>query len=281
MAEGLGAASSKLCPRAGYAKLYTKFGQELVVRTNCNTWRCLSCRDRVKNLVLMRIEYGCSILNPSWFITLTFRKTKGVPSRDAQYVARRWARFWYLYLKSHKSQPPWFRVIELTKQKQPHLHLVTGGLDLTTKESIRDEWATLWAQTVQDVRDDVFKATWVWPVLSAAKAAGYMAKYLLKNLQHREELEAKGFIRRWSRSRNWPSGPLALKGTEDGWAHTKWEWKGGAFADQNALKADNSEGHPLLEHIGTDLAVELSARKAGQRASKQLESLMRRLQSVN
>lgn len=130
-----------------------------------------------------------------------------------------------------------------------------------SREEIRNDWTDLWSTVLHDDPHDVRKATWVVPVMPGAGAGNYMGKYLLKNSMHRHELEAKGFMRRWSRSRNWPGDTLVRVGTRDEqWVRTQWAWEGSAKGALAQAAIDNSEGHPLLERVGTDLALELLGR---------------------
>lgn len=267
------------CPRRGTLWLTSNGGQRFVLETNCKVWRCVSCRDRVQALVQMRIEYGCLMLGRCYFITLTLRKVSGEPTRDAAFVARTWRRFMYLMLKSHpeRREMAWFKVVELTKKKQPHLHLVIGGIGQLKKEMVRNEFAWHWAEAVRDRYVDVRAATWVENVLGAGGAAAYMAKYLTKNAQNREELEAKGFLRRWSRNRNWPGGQVRLAGTvRREWRRVAFEFGQGNSQLLQKVVEKGQEGSPLLDRVGNDMAVELARRIVRRRVIRQVESHQRR-----
>ncbi len=187
-----------------------------VIGTNCKTWRCPTCRLKRHAMVKMRMVYGCTILEASFFITLTYRKDAS-QNEDAQSVGKDWYRF----LRRWKSRNPnlsWFRVIELTKKGQPHLHLIAGGLiDVKTEEvesCVRDAWAMATRRNGQ-IESYIVKAI---PVTYEGKVAGYMAKYMVKAFyDQRAKLEKMGFLRRFSRSRNWPSpGELHLEGLVNG-----------------------------------------------------------------
>ncbi len=58
--------------------------------------------------------------------------------------------------------------------------------------------------------------TWCQPVLGARGAAAYFSKYFEKDWENREELEARGFKRRYSCSRGWERDRFELKGMQDG-----------------------------------------------------------------
>ncbi len=187
-----------------------------VLGTVCKTWRCPTCRLKRHAMVKMRIVYGCTTLAASWFITLTYARD-AAGNEDALSVGRDWYRF-LRRLKTTNPNLCWFRVIELTKKSQPHLHLIVGGLETANELTIERDFRDAWAMATRRrgaVQSFIVKAI---KVQSAHKAAGYMAKYMVKAFyDHRLQLEQMGFLRRFSRSRNWPSpAPLHLEGLVNG-----------------------------------------------------------------
>lgn len=98
-------------------------------------------------------------------------------------------------------------------------------------------------------------------IRSGARSARYCSKYMVKSFRDRESMEALGFKRRWSRSRNWPSGfAMQLRGTaEKRWVRTQIL----PGADLTAFPDPKEELKCYwLEQVGTDLALELyGARK--------------------
>ena len=96
-----------------------------------------------------------------------------------------------------------------------------------------------------------------------AKTAKYMEKYLRKGFKDRGVLEALGYSRRWSCSRNWPRGhALRLRGSEEE------SWKEVIRVGVqdtvdyrhkvNAVVGEDKDGDcPSVEQVGTDLALEL------------------------
>lgn len=269
-----GEATSKDCPKGGYVWL-TKFGRRYVVPTTCKTWSCNGCRDRVKAVVLARIESGILRAGSCFLITVTLRLAQGKGIRDAAFVAVAWRKLLRL-LKLRSKNLCWMRVIEVTKQGQPHLHLVAGGLNgqksscethphpyglawlhhcKSSDVCIEHEWARLWYA----ITGDSFVVHAV-PVLGAAGAAAYLGKYLVKTMLHRDKLLALGFKRRWSRSRNWPTGEVHLRGSELGWETVEFSWKGGAFHNQAEALAVACEGSYLLEQLGDDVVSGLQER---------------------
>lgn len=258
-----GIATSKECPRVGYVQLKTKVGAVVTVKVTCKTWRCKGCRNRTLNRVKDKIASGISMQGRCWFITLTYRMGEG-RQRDAKSVGRDWAR---LLLVLSKSSPKgqrkaiypdlnWFRVIEVTKKGQPHLHLIVGGIPGSRKE-IGEVFRREWLKITQD--SYIIK---VLEVVGAAGAASYLTKYMVKGMVVREQLEALGFDRRWSRSRNWPAAPIELRGTvEDRWYRGVYISGKSAGVQAVAEAAKDDEGHYLLERLGPESVLELERRK--------------------
>jgi len=123
-----GMATSSRCPRSGTVWLTTHSGRTVVLPTNCKTWGCIECRDRLIALFEARVEIGCLRLGRCAFITLTYRLGEQEEVRTAECVRQDWREFWR---RMRRQEPElatakWLRVMELTKRKQPHLHLVMG-----------------------------------------------------------------------------------------------------------------------------------------------------------
>lgn len=103
----------------------------------------------------------------------------------------------------------------------------------------------------------------VRPVMGKFGAAAYLSKYLSKQLEEgsiRHELDKRGFIRRFSRSRNWKSGnKLQRRGTVEGtWFVTSF-WKGNKFSKlqgQTGLLPEAEQmGDPYAEQLRLTTAV--------------------------
>lgn len=261
-----GAAQSKLCPRQGHVVMKLAKGGDLVVPVNCGTWGCLSCRDRNWNRIKSMIRYGISILGPTYLITVTLRMEELADSKDAKYVAAMWKAF-ISRLKVRNPNLSWFRIIELTKQSQPHLHLVVGGLGTRNARCLgkRHKWSQEWVEKGcrrKDCLEHEWSREWltvtgesfivqVMDVAGAAGAASYLAKYLTKGVHQREELEALGFVRRWSCSANWPRTKVAVRAIEDGYVETtKYVGAGSPGSLVAAQDAADDVGHPLLQLTG-------------------------------
>lgn len=210
----VGAGSSSHCAKEGIAWLTIDKVYAAAVRTRCKTWTCLGCRETNRNRIMDRMQFGLSQLGTCFFITVTLRTVgkasgNGYMIRDARYVAKVWRALTYR-LKRHYPLIQWFRIVEVTKKGQPHLHLLVGGLT-GTKIEIWRTWRELYRKStggdsyVVDVRH----------VLSQGGLAGYLAKYLVKNALVWEKLLRLGFSRRWTSSRGWPRFETRLRACVD------------------------------------------------------------------
>lgn len=280
---GPGGAMSKKCPRQGFVRMKLYKGGDVVTTVNCRTWGCLACRDRKTNQVKAMIRYGISTLGPTYLITLTLRLGKGESPKDAKYVAAKWKRYISI-LQERSPNLSWMRIVELTKKRQPHLHLVVGGIGdrKFSCAGVRHAWSEEWvrAQCREDCLEHEWSALWlkvtgdsyivnVRPVMGASGAAAYLAKYLGKGVMDRDALEELGFLRRWSCSNNWPRGQLQTRGVDGGYYESSTYFgprsPGGESAYADSL-AD--VGHPLLELVGEPALVSDSKRLNKKRLMK-------------
>lgn len=291
MEERIGSSMYKECPRAGYLMLWTT-DDSIVVPTNCKTWRCLSCRDRVQGLLKSRIVRGCLLLGRSWLITVTFR-TVGSARRTAASVAKVWAHFLRSLRKTYRMEPAWLRILEATKKGQPHIHMVMGNLPETLKTTCTGKTAggrpnhrfdTKWLRKECICFEHVVARAWYEAsgdsyvvdcrlVLGAAGAAAYMAKYLTKAVLSYETLYKLGFHRRWSRSRNWPGGgKLRLQATVDNqWVGLAWQRAAGMVGDRWSKWAKISEDHYLARRTGDNLSWKLEEKFRRKLTAKRLK----------
>lgn len=216
----------KKCPKWGHVFLTTPNGKTWVAETSCKTWRCKVCRTKMLAYVEARIAAGIIQHGNCLLITVTLR-WDGETNRDAEYVQARWRGLLYR-LKSRglwKTGTEWFRVIELTKNNQPHLHLIltsqkqrsrcysADGIDaktykkrLATCGCVAHTWARIWLEVTGDsyIVD-------VQPIITGGGTARYLAKYLTKAADNQEGMEALGFKRKYSTSRKWPGGRMRFK----------------------------------------------------------------------
>lgn len=113
-------------------------------------------------------------------------------------------------------------------------------------------------------------------VWSPRGLASYLEKYVTKGMYDRGELESMGFVRRWSRSRSWPSDSLTLGGIKTG------EIKAAGWTPEVTIGASviaaRSEGDSRMWRAGTDLGIALAQ---GSYRQGQLKRIRRSLRHVN
>jgi len=93
-------------------------------------------------------------------------------------------------------------------------------------------------------------------VWSPAGASSYIFKYLDKGFDDRESLEALGFKRRWSCSRDWPS-PERMQFVitmSKGWQSTQFIKKGSQWESFLREEVESSKGAAYAMKVGTPLA---------------------------
>lgn len=236
-------ASTSVCPRGGYVWL-TQNETRYVVKVNCKTWSCVHCRNRNHESLRMRMAVGLSILGPSWFITVTLRYAGADTLKDASFVGRAWQRLIYRLNKNPGYEKmAWFKITELTKEKQPHLHLLVGGLPGgKTKKIMHREWVRAWRKATGDsfIVD-------VRPIRSYLGIAHYLDGYVTKNIHKREDLERIGFKRRWSCSNNWPRGEVRLLGSRLGWTTSHYSKLDDTDIAMAGRLLEMRKGDPLLD----------------------------------
>lgn len=236
----------------------------------------------------MKAEYGCSILKNSYFITITYRYGGPKTLRQGPAVRRDLAALWTKFRQLYPSLS-WFQVPELTQKGQVHLHNLVGltpDRELSKREvhcedsaKFDDEWrdrsclclehrlSAMWSSVtggdsfVVDARK----------VLSARRASSYVSKYMLKGMVDRQDLHRRGFIRRWSCSRNWPRPELVLDGT----ARNIWQIGGFVLGYDSAMekKAEEDSNSYLFQRVGSPEAVEFNRKLVLRGARKSLERL--------
>ncbi len=274
-----GAAMSSVCPRAGGVLLGTVvpgtyYERRVRIDTNCKTWRCLGCRDRMMALFKARVAIGCYRLGRCAFMTLTY--VAGSPRlMDAGCVREDWRA---LFRRFKREDPylrglEWLRVMELTKAGTPHHHLVMGtttgrsrcwsryGFEVKRYRRVFDRCDCLShriARHWQGVTGDSYIVLGT-PVTGAVGAGSYMGKYLGKEFDG-ARAEVLGMARRWSNSRGWPGrGRRHLRQTDNGgWDRHSFRW---------GHWDDDLVGGPvdLLERTGDELMKVLDERKARRR----------------
>ncbi len=273
------------CPRSGSMLLESMDQRRMLVNTDCNAWRCVSCRS--KNVARFKaiVEHGVSALGQCMFITITYKQ--GCERlRSVGCVARDWQAFWRSLKSSYPETKEWgiLRVMEVTKKRTPHYHLIVGALldsDQTRCYGTRlggKEWfgerfesCECWSHRMSRVWRRVQRGesyiVHTMPVIGSRGAASYMAKYLAKTFGE-DRLEALGMSRRYSVNRLWPRERrrrVIAPGT-DGWKRSVFapgkvdstDWKGvtefGRTGSKKQVRESESRGaRRLLKRFGKGL----------------------------
>jgi len=211
-----GRGSSGDCPRAGAVILETAGGAIREVSTNCNTWRCVGCRNRNLTRFKAVVSSGCSTLGRCSFITITY-KAGSRRLEDAGCVQADWQAL----MRRLKRRSPWIkkmaylRVTELTKKRTPHIHAIFGTIPqkkrincwgagefrikryreiFETCDCFSHEVGRSWSAVNGGESYICFGIA----VTSATGAGAYLGKYMAKGMFDRVG-------RRFNKSRDWPS----------------------------------------------------------------------------
>lgn len=292
--KGEGRAGSSECPRSGYMRMKI-FDNVVTVPTSCKTWGCKACRDRVKRYVKMRMAHGISILGRCYLTTVTYAYRGESDLMDVGSVGRDWAAFSRWYQQKNQLRMKWFRIPELTKKGQVHLHLIVGGIGnrlACCKPAVNGncahpknyEWAM--AECRRECLEHELAKGWYritgnsWVVdarvvYAPSGAANYLFKYLDKGFDHRQGLEALGFKRRWSCSRDWPAPERSqfVITQSKGWQSTQFFRRGGVLEGELQRETQGSINTPYAMKVGTPLAVKTE--KAVER--KRVKSMVRKV----
>jgi len=241
----------------------------------------------------MLVEYGCLTLGRSFFTTLTLRAGPGL-QKDAVYVRACWRKM-LEFLRSRFETVEFVKVVELTKARQPHLHLVlhlgkntsTLSAACESRASYNDRWLARKCDCLEHRLSGAWRAITgdsfvvdVKEVAGANAVASYLAKYLAKGMVLSDHLKQLGFTRAWARSRGWPFDQIRMVQTERGWFHK-------AFTPANRLASGMQGTGTAAEWIantkergwartGTDLALALQWEREA-RARYTLPAQIRRM----
>lgn len=280
------------CPDAGQAFMRNHEGELLACNTTCLNWRCILCRTKRASVIKGKIRYGSLILKQCVFITLTLqkgehncgwstrnrangclrRKTCHAGIKDARFVNRAW-RALLVKIQRRFGKLEWLKIPEVTKQGMPHLHVIMKrpikdlGTSLIHCESHRPKHAydEAWRDKRCDCLEHIISRWWfkitkgsyvvdAREVFGSKGAAAYLGKYLKKGFYNWHILEALGFSRRWSASRNWPVGSIWLRGKERGWTGVGW----GKDSVSGRSLVDMRKDHPDMQRRGDPLALKLA-----------------------
>lgn len=294
-----GSAKSSYCPDGGMACLTDNRDPNrfVMVNTTCKAWRCLGCRERLLRVFRMRVEVGVSTLGRCAFTTLTFRLAYGSVPRDAPSAAKAWRELWRRLRKLGEpwNQMKWLRVVELTKRRQPHYHVVMGSIpnDLRIRcygskfdhRTFVRTWdrcqclSHIMSRVWYSVTGDSYIVHSI-PVTGARGAGRYLAKYMLKDMIVREELEKRGFKRRWSNSRGWPgAGRMRFRKTvEKSWGRIF--WMGKKVGDWYEEQGYPGKWPDLEERVGPDLVKLVMERDTKRGALAKLKGMEKHVPNV-
>jgi len=279
------------CPRKGYSVLRRKFQNPLLIETRCKMKRCVPCGPAVRAHVALKAEIGSWIRGGSYFITTTYKMGIGL-QKDAASVQEDWRRFLYLLKRNHPQltkEMHWMKVIELTQQGQPHLHLIVSGLPGGTQDRCRGRknekrWVvngcfqaqgTCLLHAVAKIWLATTGSSWVCDVSrvkSASAVGSYVGKYITKAYEE-TGLAKLGFKRVWSASQGFaPDLRVRLAGTVAG----KWTKVEHFFSkyDQGDW-INRGRDDPDLKLVGHPLVMEKIETRERQRKLKVVEDLQR------
>lgn len=251
--------------------------EPLVIETNCKTWSCKSCRNRKLNLIKQMIRYGLtSSATKAYLVSFTYsapgpRREKTTDPVNAERAKKEWRALLLAIRKlPHLKNIAIFKVTELTKRLQIHHHtIMTGYTDERYKQGNcgdNPDWTKSPFDTCTCLRCTLSR---LWRRVTATShivdvrriyhekgIATYLTSYLKKQMhgKMRDIMEERGFARRFSKTNNWLSSlKVTTAGTHmDAWYSTEFEY-GHRHTNYAASIAD----HPLLERVGTPLALKM------------------------
>ncbi len=272
-----GSAIEGVCTRPGYIILESETGRMGAYQTICKSWSCLSCQKKLLSLFIERARLGYLTLGPLYFITITWRWTEFSLTEDAISVEKDW-RAWLTKLRRIYPGAEYLKVIELTKRKQPHFHLIMGGLGGHQRSNCRNpgrkcnskqllgpckarevcyehKLSRMWHEVTGDsyfvcVRD----------VYSIKGLCNYLSKYMVKSFDEFEAAKELGFGKRWTQSFHWPKlEKMQLRGTKD----KSWKRAIPVRKDEQGVTLahyllDRTPDDGAFERLGTDLAKEMA-----------------------
>lgn len=279
-----GRASSSFCVNGGSIKLSTQTGRSVLLKTNCKTWSCLGCRNRMISLFRARVITGVSRLGRCAFITITYKEGLA-QERGAAYVHRDWVALWrrLRLARSPLRLKKWIRVVELTVKGTPHHHLILGPIGIDEVIScmprrfsivrfrkragscncIAHEFSRHWEMVTGDSYIVHGRE-----VVGVADAASYLSKYLKKSFLRSNREERLGMLRRWSSSRGWPgNAQLRLRYTEER------EWAERQFRPGRVDPELLGGPDDLMVRVGEDLVRALRDKTADKRNLMELQRM--------
>lgn len=243
------------------------------------------------------ISYGMATsASQLYLVSVTYsapgnRRRKTTDPVDARRANKDWRAFLQkLKRRSQFQKIRLFKVTELTKRLQIHHHLVVSGIiddvrfpmgycvsdpDWTVHPipkcpCIRCQMCFMWKE--------VTKTSYIVDVRKITTTDGippYLTKYLIKHMygSPRAEMERRGFKRRFSKTNNWLTTiQVRFKGTiTEQWYDHKFVY-GDSFEKYSKLVRN----HPLLERMGTPLALKMLSESRINKYVATIEALVQR-----
>lgn len=291
-------AVKKRCPKRSQVWLMDKKGKIGCLRTTCKTKSCRVCGPKRALFFAMLVEFGMrfSTDHAFYFITLTYKASVNL-QRDASAVRDDW-RAWLEWWNARYPEGMWVRALELTKRKQPHLHLIASfgpGIKPRARCEQRARYNRRWRAKVCDCLEHRLSVVWngIVPdsyVVDAREAltedASYLAKYVGKANQISSDMVELGFKRTWSRSRSWPVERFHLVATmEKSWRKISigypGDWKEMAHSGMSTGEWIRwTDEHPF-ESSGTDLNWAMEVEHEKKRAVSEAKRIRKEILSFD
>lgn len=172
-------------------------GKAILLHATCHLWSCETCALRNARIWIARIIEGCNRLDGEWhLLTITaHRKRRGLAS--VENIRQGWKKLVnrIAYKAKENDYPLYYaRVWEQHKDGTFHCHVL-----------INQNFGNRWLKDASAACGIGYQADWR-KVENAGQAAGYVAKYTLKNASiARGGVEWPKGLRRIETSRNWPT----------------------------------------------------------------------------
>lgn len=181
----------------------------ILLHATCHLWSCETCALRNARIWIARIIAGCNRLDGEWsLLTLTAHR-KWRKDKSIENLRQGWKKLInrVIYEAKKNDYPLYYvRVWEQHKDGSFHLHVL-----------INQNFGSRWAKNASSECGMGYQADWR-KVDNAGQAAGYVAKYTLKNASvARGEVEWPKGLRRIEASRNWPKLPEKYKENDYMW----------------------------------------------------------------
>lgn len=283
--------SDTLCPKAGRILMYNSAYEPMAIPTTCKSWGCPVCGPRKVFTWSKKLTSVLQGLNNLSLITFTLKK-EGNVLQDADYVRKAQASFLRHLKRRYKMKMAWIMVPELTKAMVPHLHAVFSmerpiewmRCQSLTWNLYNEGWLTKSCECLHhvacrlwfEITGDSFIVD-VRPIQRTPHGVSlYLAKYLMKGGfgEQRQILNAIGFNRRWSRSRDFPMPDIKLRGSSDD------EMRSFEFMGRHVLNdymsdlVQKSQGRKELEIVSSPAFMALTAKAKTKRKLGKITKLM-------